>query len=87
MIKLKNILSEQDNTIDKKEWKKVSTTIYDGMDTLFFKGVKYLRDYDRSNLPPKEKRMLTDFFNDFSALQRRFGKIEREIERYTKWLN
>ena len=47
MIKLKNILNEQDNTIGKKEWSKVEKTITRGMDMVFDKGVKYIRDYER----------------------------------------
>ena len=47
MIKLKEIISEQDNTIDKKEWAKVEKVITRGMDNVFDKGVKYLRDYER----------------------------------------
>ena len=56
MIKLKEIISEQDNTIDKKEWAKVEKVITRGMDNVFDKGVKYLRDYERSNLPPAEHK-------------------------------
>ena len=55
MIKLKNILNEQDTTIGAKEWRKVSRAITRGMDAAMDKGVKYLRDYERSNLPPAEK--------------------------------
>jgi hypothetical protein len=42
MIKLKNILSEQDNKISEKEWSKVEKVITRGMDMAFDKGVKYL---------------------------------------------
>ena len=41
MIKLKNILSEQDNKISEKEWSKVEKVITRGMDMAFDKGVKY----------------------------------------------
>ena len=41
MIKLKNILNEQDNTISAKEWRKVSRAITRGMDVALGKGVKY----------------------------------------------
>ena len=58
MIKLKEILSEskQDNTIGKKEWSKVEKVITRGMDNVFDKGVKYLRDYERSNLHQKKRK-------------------------------
>jgi hypothetical protein len=79
MIKLKEILSEQDNTIDKKEWSKVEKTITRGMDNVFDKGVKYLRDYERSNLPPKEKKMLGDFFDNYFLLKKRFQKINKHL--------
>ena len=79
MIKLKEIISEQDNTIDKKEWSKVEKTITRGMDMVFDKGVKYLRDYERSNLPPKEKQMLSDFFDNYFLLKNRFQKINKHL--------
>ena len=72
MIKLKNILSEQDNKISAKEWEKVEKVITRGMDNVFDKGVKYLRDYERSNLPPAEKKMLGDFFDDYYLLKNKF---------------
>ena len=34
------------------------------------KGVKYLRDYERSNLPPEEKKMLSNFFDDYFLLKK-----------------
>ena len=37
MIKLKNILSEQDTTISEKEWSKVEKVITRGMDNVFDK--------------------------------------------------
>ena len=79
MIKLKNILSEQDNTISEKEWSKVEKVITRGMDNVFDKGVKYLRDYERSNLPPKEKKMLGDFFTDYYLLKNKFQKINTHL--------
>ena len=79
MIKLKEILSEQDNTIDKKEWSKVEKTITRGMDNVFDKGVKYLRDYESSNLPPVEMKMLGDFFDDYFLLKKSFQKINEHI--------
>ncbi len=79
MIKLKNILSEQDNKISEKEWSKVEKTITRGMDMAFDKGVKYLRDYERSNLPPEEKKMLGDFFDDYFLLKKRFQKINKHL--------
>ena len=79
MIKLKNILSEQDNKISEKEWSKVEKVITRGMDMAFDKGVKYLRDYERSNLPPKEKKMLGDFFDDYFLLKKRFQKINKHL--------
>ena len=75
MIKLKEMISEQDNTIGKKEWSKVEKTITRGMDMVFDKGVKYIRDYERSNLPPVEKKMLSDFFDNYFLLKKRFQKI------------
>jgi len=81
MIKLKNILSEakQDNTISAKEWRKVSRAITRGMDVALGKGVKYLRDYERSNLPPKEKQMLSDFWDDYMLLKNRFHRINNHL--------
>ena len=79
MIKLKNILNEQDNTIGKKEWSKVEKTITRGMDMVFDKGVKYLRDYERSNLPPAEMKMLSDFFDNYFLLKKRFQKINKHL--------
>ena len=79
MIKLKEIISEQDNTIGKKEWSKVEKTITRGMDMVFDKGVKYIRDYERSNLPPAEKKMLGDFFDDYFLLKKRFQKINKHL--------
>ena len=79
MIKLKEILSEQDNTIDKKEWSKVEKTITRGMDNVFDKGVKYLRDYERSNLPPVEMKILGNFFNEYFLLKKRFQKINKHL--------
>ena len=81
MIKLKEILSEskQDNTIGKKEWSKVEKVITRGMDNVFDKGVKYLRDYERSNLPPVEKKMLSDFFDNYFLLKKRFQKINKHL--------
>ena len=79
MIKLKEIISEQDNTIDKKEWAKVEKVITRGMDNVFDKGVRYVRDYERSNLPPKEKQMLSDFFDNYFLLKKRFQKINKHL--------
>jgi len=79
MIKLKNILNEQDNTISAKEWRKVSRAITRGMDDAMGKGVKYLRDYERSNLPPAEKKMLGDFWDDYMILKNRFQKINNHL--------
>ena len=79
MIKLKNILSEQDNKISEKEWSKVEKVITRGMDNVFDKGVKYLRDYERSNLPPAEKKMLGDFFDDYYLLSNKFQKINKHL--------
>ena len=79
MIKLKEMISEQDNTIDKKEWTKVERVITRGMDNVFDKGVKYLRDYERSNLPPVEKKMLSDFFDNYFLLKKRFQKINKHL--------
>ena len=79
MLKLKEILNEQDNTISAKEWEKVEKVITRGMDMAFDKGVKYLRDYERSNLPPVEKKMLGDFFDDYFLLKKRFQKINKHL--------
>jgi len=79
MIKLKNILNEQDTTISAKEWRKVSRAITRGMDDAMGKGVKYLRDYERSNLPAKEKKMLSDFWDDYMILKNRFQKINNHL--------
>ena len=79
MIKLKNILNEQDTTISAKEWRKVSRAITRGMDAAMDKGVKYLRDYERSNLPAKEKKMLSDFWDDYMILKNRFQKINNHL--------
>jgi hypothetical protein len=79
MIKLKNILNEQDTTISAKEWRKVEKAITRGMDAAFDKGVKYLRDYERSNLPPEEKKMLSDFFDNYFLLKKRFQKINKHL--------
>jgi len=90
MIKLKNILSEQDNTISAKEWEKVEKVITRGMDNVFDKGVKYVRDYQRSNLPPKEKQMLSDFFDNYFLLKKRFQKINKHLATkgfLKRWLN
>jgi len=90
MIKLKNILSEQDNTISAKEWEKVEKVITRGMDNVFDKGVRYVRDYERSNLPPKEKQMLSDFFDNYFLLKKRFQKINKHLATkgfLKRWLN
>ena len=79
MIKLKEILTEQDNKISEKEWSKVEKVITRGMDNVFDKGVKYLRDYERSNLPPAEKKMLGDFFDDYYLLSNKFQKINKHL--------
>ena len=79
MLKLKEILNEQDNTIGEKEWEKVEKVITRGMDNVFDKGVKYLRDYERSNLPPEEKKMLSNFFDDYYLLKKRFQKINKRL--------
>jgi len=79
MLKLKEILNEQDNTISAKEWEKVEKVITRGMDMAFDKGVKYLRDYERSNLPPEEKKMLGDFFDDYMILKTRFHRINNHL--------
>ena len=81
MIKLKDIVKEskQDNTISAKEWEKVEKVITRGMDMAFDKGVKYLRDYERSNLPPAEKKMLDNFFDNYFLLKKRFQKINKHL--------
>ena len=79
MIKLKEILTEQDNKISEKEWSKVEKVITRGMDMAFDKGVKYLRDYERSNLPPAEKKMLSDFWDDYMILKNRFQRINNHL--------
>jgi hypothetical protein len=79
MIKLKNILNEQDTTISAKEWRKVSRAITRGMDAAMDKGVRYLRDYERSNLPPAEKKMLSNFWDDYMLLKNRFQKINNHL--------
>mgnify|MGYP001547378110 CR=1 FL=1 len=79
MIKLKKILTEQDNKISEKEWSKVEKVITRGMENVFDKGVKYLRDYERSNLPPAEKKMLGDFFDDYYLLKNKFQKINKHL--------
>ena len=79
MLKLKELLNEQNNTTSEKEFRKIEKTITRGMDMVFDKGVKYLRDYERSNLPPKEKKMLGDFFDDYFLLKKRFQKINKHL--------
>ena len=79
MLKLKELLKEQDNTTSAKEWRKVEKTITRGMDMVFDKGVKYLRDYERLNLPPAEKKMLGDFFDNYFLLKKRFQKINKHL--------
>ena len=79
MLKLKELLNEQDNTTSEKEFRKIEKTITRGMDMVFDKGVKYLRDYERSNLPPKEKQMLSNFFDDYFSLKKRFQKINKHL--------
>ncbi len=79
MLKLKELLKEQDNTTSAKEWKRIEKTITRGMDMVFDKGVKYIRDYERSNLPPAEKKMLGDFFDDYFLLKKRFQKINKHL--------
>ena len=65
---------------------KVEKTITRGMDMVFDKGVKYIRDYERSNLPPEEKKMLSNFFDDYYLLKKRFQKINKLFsnERFIK---
>jgi len=87
MIKLKNILNEQDNTIDKQEWNKVIKTVDLGLNKAWKFGMQYLRDYDRSNLPDDKKRLIMDLFNDFTKLQLKFEKVKKEVGKFTKWLN
>ena len=79
MLKLKELLKEQDNTTSAKEWRRVEKTITRGMDMVFDKGVKYLRDYERSNLPPAEQKMLSDFFDNYFLLKNRFQKINKHL--------
>ena len=79
MLKLKELLNEQDNTTSEKEFRKIEKTITRGMDMVFDKGVKYLRDYERSNLPPKEKQMLSNFFDDYFLLKKRFQRINKHL--------
>ena len=79
MLKLKELLNEQDNTTSAKEFRKIEKTITRGMDNVFDKGVKYLRDYERSNLPPVEKKMLGDFFDNYFLLKKRFQKINKHL--------
>ena len=79
MLKLKELLNEQDNTTSAKEFRKIEKTITRGMDMVFDKGVKYLRDYERANLPPAEKKMLGDFFDDYFLLKKRFQKINKRL--------
>ena len=79
MIKLTELVKEQDNTTSAKEWRKVEKTITRGMEMVFDKGVKYLRDYERSNLPPVEKKMLGDFFDNYFLLKKRFQKINKHL--------
>jgi len=90
MFKLKEILNEQDNTISAKEWEKEEKIITRGMDMVFDKGVKYFRDYERSNLPPKEKQMLSNFFDDYVLLKNRFQRINKHLATkgfLKRWLN
>jgi len=89
MLKLKELLNEQDTTISAKEWRKVSRAITRGMDAAMGKGVKYLRDYERSNLPAKEKKMLSDFWDDYMILKSRFQRINNHLitKKHLKWLN
>tara|TARA_B100000214_G_scaffold96233_1_gene66837 strand:+ start:1612 stop:1866 length:255 start_codon:yes stop_codon:yes gene_type:complete len=84
MIKLKNILNEQDNTIDKQEWNKVIKTVDLGLNKAWKFGMQYLRDYDRSNLPDDKKRLIMDLFNDFTKLQLKFEKVKKEVGKFTK---
>ena len=84
MIKLKEILSEQDNTIDKKEWNKVVKTVDLGLNKAWNFGIRHLRDYDRSNLPDDKKRIIMDLFNDFTKLQLKFEKVKKEVGKFTE---
>jgi hypothetical protein len=79
MIKLTELIKEQDNTTSAKEWRKIEKTITRGMDMVLDKGVKYLRDYERSNLPAKEKKMLSDFWDDYMLLKNRFQRINKHL--------
>ena len=38
-----------------------------------------IRDYERSNLPPAEKKMLGDFFDNYFLLKKRFQKINKHL--------
>jgi len=89
MIKLTELIKEQDNTTSAKEWRKIEKTITRGMDMVLDKGVKYLRDYERSNLPAKEKKMLSDFWDDYMLLKNRFQRINKHLvtKGYLKWLD
>jgi len=89
MIKLTELVKEQDNTTSAKEWRKIEKTITRGMDMVLDKGVKYLRDYERSNLPAKEKKMLSDFWDDYMLLKNRFQRINKHLvtKGYLKWLD
>jgi len=78
MIKLKEIISEQDNTISKKEFTKIEKSITRGMDMVYDKGVKNL-DFLRSNLPSTENKMLRDFIYDYILLKNRFQKINKHL--------
>ena len=79
MIKLTELVKEQDNTTSAKEWRKIEKTITRGMDMVLDNGVKYLRDYERSNLPAKEKKMLSDFWDDYMILKNRFQRINNHL--------
>jgi len=89
MIKLTELVKEQDNTTSAKEWRKIEKTITRGMDMVLDNGVKYLRDYERSNLPAKEKKMLSDFWDDYMLLKNRFQRINKHLvtKGYLKWLD
>ena len=78
MLKLKELLKEQDNTISKKEFRKTEKSITRGMDMVYDKGVKDL-DFLRSNLPPAENKMLRDFIYDYILLKNRFQKINKHL--------
>ena len=58
MLKLKELLNEQDNTTSAKEFRKIEKTITRGMDMVFDKGVKYLRDYDTYKILPFSKKLM-----------------------------